>query len=179
MRTASHASWGAMSLTPADLAAAGRAILGCELSAPAATRRLRPAPALMSRLLELHREAGRLATTSPQLLSRPGVAHALEQQLVHAMVHCLADGTGIEASVGNRGHAATLARIENLLAANVDQPLYVAEICATVGVSERTLRLCCQEHLGMGPKRYLWLRRMNLAHRSCSVRCRPKRRSPI
>ena len=35
-----------------------------------------------------------------------------------------------------------------------------------VGASERTFRTRCQEHLGLGPTRYLWLRRMHLARRA-------------
>ena len=59
-----------------------------------------------------------------------------------------------------------MAQLEELLAANHDRPLYLAEICAATGVSERTLRICCQEHLGMGPVHYLWLRRMHFARRA-------------
>src|SRR5438309_12110208 len=47
-----------------------------------------------------------------------------------------------------------------------DQPLYMTELCATIGVSERTMRVCRQEQLGMSPKRYLMVRRMNLARRA-------------
>jgi AraC-like DNA-binding protein len=36
-------------------------------------------------------------------------------------------------------------------------------LCAATGVSESTLRRCCHEYLGMGPNRYLWLRRMHHA----------------
>jgi transcriptional regulator GlxA family with amidase domain len=42
----------------------------------------------------------------------------------------------------------------------------LTEICASIEVSERTLRACCEEHLGMGPIRYLTLRRMHLARRA-------------
>jgi AraC-like DNA-binding protein len=61
---------------------------------------------------------------------------------------------------------AIIARFEEILTANYDQPLYLEEICVATGVSERTLRLSCMEHMGMGPVRYLWLRRMHLARRA-------------
>jgi AraC-like DNA-binding protein len=57
-------------------------------------------------------------------------------------------------------------RFEEFLATNYDRPLYLAEICTAIGASERTLRMCCQEHLGTGPVRYLWLRRIHLARRA-------------
>jgi AraC-like DNA-binding protein len=58
------------------------------------------------------------------------------------------------------------ARLEEFLAANLDQPLYLAEICAATGASDHTLRSCCQEYLGMSAIHYLWLRRMHMTHRA-------------
>jgi AraC-like DNA-binding protein len=57
-------------------------------------------------------------------------------------------------------------RLEHVLEANSDEPLYMAELCTAVGTSYPTLRASCQEHLGMSPKRYLWLRRMHLARQA-------------
>ena len=42
----------------------------------------------------------------------------------------------------------------------------MAELCAAVDATYWTLRDCCLEYLGMSPKRYLWMRRMNLARRT-------------
>ena len=61
------------------------------------------------------------------------------------------------------GRLAVVDKLEAFIAANYDRPLYLAEICAATGASERTLRLCCEKHLGMSPIRYLWLHRMRLA----------------
>jgi transcriptional regulator GlxA family with amidase domain len=37
------------------------------------------------------------------------------------------------------------------------------KLCAKIGVTERTLRTCCVEFLGVSPTRYLLLRRLNEA----------------
>ena len=38
--------------------------------------------------------------------------------------------------------------------------------CAAIGVAERTLRASCEEYLGMGPIRFLTLRRMHLVRQA-------------
>ncbi|HXT79573.1 MAG TPA: AraC family transcriptional regulator [Acetobacteraceae bacterium] len=157
--------WASMSLTPDDLAAAGRAIVGYDVVAPAASHPVRPPPALMSRLLNLHETAGRLAGSAPDILAHPQVARAIEQELIRLMVGCLTDGKSARSdSVHQR--VPVMRRLERFLEENQDRPIYVAEICAAIGVADRTLRLHSLEHLGMSPHRYLWLRRMHLVRRA-------------
>jgi AraC-like DNA-binding protein len=60
-------------------------------------------------------------------------------------------------------------RFERILEANPNEPLYITDVCASIGVTDRTLRLHCQDHLGMNPQRYLWLRRMHLARRALAL----------
>jgi len=59
--------------------------------------------------------------------------------------------------------AKTARRFLEFLTAHPNRPLCLAEICTALGVRERTLRGACEEHLGMGPIRYLTLRRMHQA----------------
>jgi transcriptional regulator GlxA family with amidase domain len=109
---------------------------------------------------------GQIAKTTPDLLTLPEVARSLEQQLIHLMIRCLIEGASSGMTTGGRRHDAIVARFEEFLEANPDQPLYLTEICAAIGVAERTLRAACEEHLGMGPIRYLSLRRMHLVRRA-------------
>ena len=168
-RSSAACRWGAISLTLEDLVAAGQAIIGRELTAPSFTHRIRPPAPLLSRLSSLHEAAGHLAKTAPDILAQPEVARALEQALVHAMVSCMSGGEAAEIGRAHRQHAAVMRRLEDLLEANSDRTLYLTELCTGAGVSERTLRTCCQEHLGMSPTRYLWLRRMHLARRALRI----------
>ena len=166
LRSAAGSKWGTMSLTLEDLAAAGMAIIGREIVAPSDTHCIRPQPQFMSRLLRLHEAAGHLAKTAPDILAHPEVARAMEQTLVHAMLACVGGGGEVDTGGTFRHHAAIMRRLEEVVEANLDRPLYILEICKASRVSAKTLRLCCQEHLGMSPKRYLLLRRMHLARRA-------------
>jgi AraC-like DNA-binding protein len=168
-RSSAACRWGALALTQEDFAAAGQALIGREFITPSLTDRIRPPAPLLSRLRNLHEAAGNLAKTAPDILSRPEVARALEHALVHAMVSCISGGVTAEAGTAYHRHAVVMRRLEELLEANPDRTLYLAELCVATGASDRTLRACCQEHLGMSPMRYLWLRRMHLARRALRV----------
>lgn len=161
-RTSASYHCGGMSLTLGDLAGFGEMFAERELASPAAIRILRPAQALMSRVLDLHKAAGDLAATAPDILEHPEVAKSLEQALIRAMVACLTDPDATDRPRSIRLRLAVMQRFEQMLEAHPDEPLHVTDVCAGIGVSERTLRLHCQEKLGMSPHRYLWLRRMNL-----------------
>jgi AraC-like DNA-binding protein len=165
-RTNGPVRWGAMSLTPDDLAAVSYKISGRELAMPATTRRVRPKPDDLSRLRTLHEAAGRMAQATPDVIANDEVARAIENALLHAMIACLVDSDQIEMTSGCRGHLAIVSRLEEFLIANPDRPFYLAEVCSATGATERTLRVSCNEHLGMGPIHYLWLRRMHLVRRA-------------
>jgi AraC-like DNA-binding protein len=165
-RNEAGSRYATMSLPTADLHAAYRAIVGRELVSPPSTYLTRPDHTLMSRLLELHKTASLIAKTAPSLFELPEMVRNLEQQLIHVWVRCLAEGAPSQMSTGTLRHAAIVKRFEDFLEMNPDQPLYLTEICAAIGVAERTLRAACEEHLGMGPIRYLSLRRMHLVRRA-------------
>ena len=153
--------WASMSLSHANLAMAGEAIAGREITGPLETSFARRPKGQLAHLRTLHAQTVGLARTAPERLAAPAVAKALEQELTHAMITALADAAERRWLPGQ--HARIVNRFQEFLEAKPDEPVYLAEICAAIGASERTLRTCCQEVLGVGPVRFLWLRRMYLA----------------
>lgn len=157
---------GSISLPADELNAATEAVVGRDLSKALEKLVIRPDPERFSRLMKLHQTATRLAHESPEVLDLPEVCRALEEQLLHLMVRCLAEGASAEIKSCDRRHSAVVARFEEFLEANPERAIYLTEICAGIGVAERTLRAACEEHLGMGPIRFLTLRRMHLVRRA-------------
>jgi AraC-like DNA-binding protein len=71
-------------------------------------------------------------------------------------------------------------RFEEVLAEHLGKPLHMTELCELIGVTERTLRSCCAEFLGMST-RYVLLRRLSWARvalRDADPRARPLRACP-
>jgi AraC-like DNA-binding protein len=166
LRSSATCGWSTMSLTPEDLAAASEAIVGRPVTPPSFPRSISPPAPVASRLLRLHETAGQLAKTTPDILAKPEVARAIEEALVEVMISCVTEGQSERMRNVHRHRARVMRRLEEVLTSAPDRPLYMPQLCATVGASYTTLRDCCQEYLGMSPKRYLWLRRMHLVRRA-------------
>src|SRR5262249_6349826 len=124
-----------------------------------------PLPSALAKLRRLHEVAGNLAEDAPAILAQPEAARGLEQALIEAMWDCI--GGQVEAGrTAQRHHEAIMRRSHRVVEERLSEPLYVPELCKEVGASARTLLACCQEHLGMGPKHYLLLRRMHMVRRA-------------
>jgi AraC-like DNA-binding protein len=166
LRSLAPCRWGSVSLTPEDLAAASKAIIGRELVPASFARSLTPPTAALSRLRKLHEAADHLAKTAPDILAKPEVAQAMETALVEAMVFCIADRHSGDVRNVQRYRVKVMRRLEEVLTSTPDKPLYMPQLCTKVGASYTALRDCCQDYLGISPKRYLWLRRMHLVRRA-------------
>ncbi len=165
-RSEGSCHWATLSVTLDDLTAASQALVGRDVIDRSTTHYLRPSVPAISRMLKLQQAVGQLAESADDILVLSEPAQALEQALLHAITTCLSESLPVQMGSGALRHSAIIARFEEVLAANYDRPLHLAEICAATGASERTLRVSCMEHLGMGPVRYLWLRRMHMADRA-------------
>jgi AraC-like DNA-binding protein len=161
--------WGAMALTHEQFVATGEALFGRALVPPTATYRVRPPPALMSRLLKLHEAAGYLAETVPDILAKSEVIRTLEYALLEAMVDCITGENAPVVRIATHRRGAVVRRLEEFLEARADKTVYVEELCKATAVSYPTLRGCCQELVGMSPQRYLRMRRMHLARRALRI----------
>jgi AraC-like DNA-binding protein len=165
-RSSHSTSHGAMSLPVEDLAVLGEAIANADLTPPRDVSLVTPSPPEMARLQRLHAAAGSLAENAPEVIAQPEAARGLEQALIEAMVDCLASRGVRDNTLAQGQHATVMRRFRRLVEESEEHPLYIPEICKAIRVSSRTLQVCCHEHLGMGPKHYLLLRRMHLARRA-------------
>jgi AraC-like DNA-binding protein len=158
-RTSGLCGWSLVGLAPEHLERYCEALSGTALSLPVAARILRPAARDAARLRRLHAQACRLAETRPKVLAHPEVARAIEQGLIHALVTCLSARVRDDGAA-RRHHTRIMVRFEEVLADHPNRSLHMSELCALIGVTDRTLRSCCAEFLGIGPSRYMLLRRL-------------------
>jgi len=160
------ANWGSMSLPTDRLAEASIALLERDVIPSRDAAALTVPPLALERLRRLHAAAGHLAEAAPEIIDNPDAARGLEHSLTEAMLACL-DATCVREDVAaRRRHAIIVRRFVAFLERRVGQAVFLPEICKILGVSLRTLHLCCVEQLGVSPKRYLLLRRLQFARQA-------------
>ena len=165
-RTSGPTDWVSLSIPTSEFMAASSALAGRDLSAPRDPQVVMPAPGNMANLLGAQTAISNLAENSPHLLANVEVARALKQSLIGATIACLSDSDACDEKWAQQTHDTIMRRFRRVLEEHPNRPIYLPEICAAIGVPERTLRLCCQEQLGMSPKQYLTRRRMHLVRRA-------------
>jgi len=155
-----HSVWNVIAMDPAQLEHYGRALSGAPFSLPPEGRALQPSARLAARLRRLHAQACRLAETKSKILSHSEVARAIEQGLIEALVTCLTTASGRTEGYAKRHHTRIMVRFEEVLAEHLGRPLRMPQLCDLIVVSDRTLRSCCAEFLGITPTQYVLLRRL-------------------
>ena len=162
-RTEGPCRWTAIRMPNRDFVGYGQALSGTGFDVPPMARWRAP-PAARRELRQLHQAAVRMAEARSRAFADVEAVHGLEQQLIDALVDCLSAGSMGEETPTARRHRVVLTRFEDLLRAEAFAGM--TEICAALGVSERTLRICCEEQLGMCPTEYARRGRMQLVHRA-------------
>ncbi len=172
-RTLGPSRWSAMALPPDRMHAAIRLFADRDIGDSSTTCWLKPSTNDLSRLRQIYREIIRIAHHHDGTLDHPELMRSLTQSLTVAVGACFATGNDRTLGLGWHRHTRIMKRFADWLEANIDRALYLPEVCAALDVPARTLNRCCEEHLGMSPRRHLWLRRMNLARQELQRKSAP------
>jgi len=162
-RTSQPHRWGMISLPHSQLAFYSKALTGMRLDLPPFGQAIRPPASAAAFLIERHVSACRLAETKPELIAHEQVERAMEQEFIHALINCLTIDSAWSKRQVRRDEEDVLLRFEDALTDDdVGRRPNTSELSAAVGVTERTLRACCEELLGLSPSRYLQLRQRHV-----------------
>lgn len=165
-RTEGPCRWRTISLPTRFLARFGRVVTGAAPDVPRGECRWQPTPRALRSLADLHDDAIRASTVRPSAAAGVQAASGLEQQLIDAVIECLTEKPAYEGAGARGRQAEIMSRFEDQVRACSNLTPPIPDICAALEVPDRTLRAYCRAHLGMAPKRYLHLRRLQLARRA-------------
>jgi hypothetical protein len=165
-RSATGGRWGTLLLPARILESHAETLTGSSLALPLGVSMWRPSVILYRQLMRLHMSATGVARTRASVLTTSEPARSLEQELMGAVIACLLEGDPVPRRRAHARHGDVMARFEDLLVAQPARSWTLAALSEALGLSGRLLRICCDEHLGMGPNAYIRLRRMQLVRRA-------------
>jgi AraC-like DNA-binding protein len=160
--TKGPSQWALVSFPPGQLPHYCKMLAELDLIERPVGRIVRPATRAAVQLRRLHSRACRLAETKPEIFIHREAARAAEQELILALVECLSTADVDRPSSIRQQHTDIMTRFENALRIDLEKQPSLPELCAIIGVPERTLRDCCVKFLGVSPGQYIRLKRLNL-----------------
>lgn len=115
----------------------------------------------MARLVRLTNDVSRIIRETPWIIDVPEPAKALSGTILDTLLACLTHGRVRPDRAALGRHRQIVARFERIVKERPEEMLSLGDICAAVGVAQRTLNLACQEFLGQGPVQYARDRRLD------------------
>jgi transcriptional regulator GlxA family with amidase domain len=140
-------------------------VTGQDLEIPVGESRWQPKRKALRALVDLHDNAVRLTAAHPGVATGEEAASGLEQQLIQALIDCLAVPPIHDAALSGGRAADVMGRFSDIVQTSNEQTVTIQELCAWLDVSERDLRAYCMAYLGMSPHEYLRRKRLLLARR--------------
>lgn len=121
-----------------------------------------PHPDAMGGLRSAVQHVFLMAESAPQLFGTASVRRSVEESILTAAIAALDPPRELKAPDGALvSHQRVVSRAEEALAASINEPIYVQDLCNAAGVSERTLRNAFQSLYHVSPIRLLHLRRLH------------------
>ena len=103
----------------------------------------------------------------PDLLQVNGARHGVEQTILQSLALALGSASRIRPEIcGSTSRQRVMRLVEASLESRRGEVVYLADLCAAAGVSERTLRTVFQETYRFSPVQYLKLRRLHQVRRA-------------
>ena len=160
MRSPADFDWASITFRPDQLGEQHRPT-GIALDDPDSFQMIQLHSANLRRLQRLCRHAANAVHRAPDLLRATASARGFEDALVEIVVACLSDGAGLQPDLRQRARVWTMNRLHDLLCAEGESRLRALDPATIPGVSRRSLRSICREHLGMTLEGFLRLQKMN------------------
>lgn len=158
LRTEAACRFGVIWLPATKFTMLATAVTGRVIPVPPIVARWHPPPDASRCLRHLYSAALRTARAQRGRVAGAEAAHGLEQQFIYALAECLC-GQSATTPPRVRQSQVLMSRFEEIVRRGIDPRQGVPALCGKLGVSQASLRQCCNHFLGMGPGSYIRLHR--------------------
>jgi AraC-like DNA-binding protein len=118
----------------------------------------------LARLVSLMNDVSRAIRQMPWIIEEPQPAKALSGTILDTLLACLTHSRATPDRAALGRHRQIVARFERAVEEHPEEMLSLGDICAAVGVAQRTLNLACEEFLGESAVQYARNRRLDRVH---------------